>query len=333
MSLIRETVAYSFQSDNPVMRNEQKLIIAAFFDGRPGHEKQTLGIIESLKTKTEIEVISVKVGKKTVLRFLLDWSYYIFSTKSQVETSLSNCNLIIGTGTHTHLPMLLLKKKIFAPAVTCMTPAAPLQNRFDLIFAPQHDLIKEGGNVLKTIGPPNPNRDIGCHKSDRVLVLCGGADPKSHTWDSDEIVKNIEMLVTYKPERKYIISSSPRTPEETAAKLISLTNRSNNLEFYHFRDTPSGWVEKEYSQCEQVWVTGDSISMVYEALSSGCRVGIIPVRWKSMKSKFVRSERYLKQASLIVELNAYLQGEHNWKKHATLNEADRCASEILKRLL
>ncbi|MBM9602668.1 mitochondrial fission ELM1 family protein [Desulfopila inferna] len=318
------------------MSENNKFRLAAFLDGRPGHEKQTFGIIEELKRKIDVEVISVPIRKKNVFLQAAEWLNFLFPPNYQPadsDDSLKDCDLLLGTGTHTHLPMLLLKKHFGIPVVTCMTPSSFLQKKFDLIFSPQHDNTTEKHNIFTTIGPPNPNINRGDHRNDRVLLLCGGLDRKSHDWNTDEIIAGIKALISHDPLKRYILSSSPRTPAEAIQKMSLLAQHLQNVEFHEYQETPPGWVEEEYRRCRQVWVTGDSISMVYEALSSGCNVGILPVQWRNKNSKFRKSEEYLKDAGFVIGLQAYLLGDGSWKNAEPLNEARRCAEEIIRRFL
>ncbi len=308
-------------------------IIGAFFDGRPGHEKQTSGILDQLERKKHVKIIPVTIGKEKVSQQISGWIKYFCSFRGPANPDLTDCDLLIGTGTHTHLPMLLQKSHFHIPVVTCMTPATFIQNKFDLIFAPQHDDISDEKNVFRTIGPPNQNYNKGVHLAERTLILIGGVDPQSHYWSNEEITDHLKKLIPHEAGREVIISSSPRTPTETVASLESIAEAFKNVSFFNYKDTPSGWVEKEYSQCEQVWVTGDSISMVYEALSSGCKVGIIPVRWRRKKSKFITSEKYLYDHEMVIDLHGYLFHGKEWKDHNVLNEASRCADEIISRFL
>jgi hypothetical protein len=314
------------------MSKKRKLKVAAFFDGRPGHEKQTRGIIEQLKTKIDVEILPVELSRKPVPVQIIHWLKYLFAVHPP-QNNVADCNLLIGTGTSTHLPMLLLKKHHNIPVVTCMTPASFLQKKFDLIFAPQHDNPTPGENIFTTIGPPNLNIDKGRHRDDRVLLLCGGVDPKSHAWNTGKIIKSFETLIVHDDQKRYILSSSPRTPADTIQQMSQLAKVYSHLEFYDYRETPSGWLENEYNRCRRVWVTGDSISMVYEALSAGCLVGVIPVQWRSKRSKFQRSEEYLKKSGLITGLEAYLHGKGTRQNVQPLQEAHRCAEEILRRFL
>lgn len=313
------------------MNDNKCLRIAAFLDGSPGHEKQTQGILKYLDKRISIDVIFVKVQKSTLFHQVKNWCKLFFGPHFTVGLDLSDRNLLIGTGTHTHLEMLLYKKKRNTPVVSCMTPSSLLKNRFDLLFIPHHDNVSDRENIVKTIGPPGCCENAGVHDLGRVLILIGGTDPKSHAWNSELLVSQIESLLAHDSSKKFIISSSPRTPAETNEKISALSRNYENAQFFEFKDTEPGWVEKEYCRCKYVWVTGDSISMVYEALSSGCKVGIIPVMWRKKTSKFLVSENYLITNRFAVTLKDYLNKKVCWKNDNVLNEAERCAGEIIRR--
>lgn len=310
---------------------KKSLRVAAFFDGRAGHEKQTQGILTRLEKLIDLEVVNVTVRKPPIMLQILDWIKYLTFDISNSKNTLAGCDLLIGTGTHTHLPMLQVKKKLKTPVLVCMTPSSLLLKKFDLIFSPQHDNAGSENNVFTTIGPPSCCIDFGRHDSSGVLILIGGTDSKSHVWNSQKLMADVRNLVDHDLTKLYTISSSPRTPEETTAQLSAFADEKNNVEFFDFNDTPNGWVEKEYNRNKYVWVTGDSISMVYEALSSGCQVGIIPVKWNKADSKFSLSENYLTSEGHVVLLKTYLKKTSYQKHSAIFDEAQRCAEEIVRR--
>ncbi len=315
-----------------MINQKKKFKVAVFLDGRPGHEKQTLSILNSLEKRKHVQIKFIKIKKESILSQIIKWCRFFLIDLCGTEEDLAGYDFLIGTGTHTHLPMLLYKKKIGVPVVSCMTPSSMLINSFDLLFVPLHDNAPDRNNIVNTIGPPSNLTDLGMHDPDRVLVLIGGIDQKSHVWHSDEIVERIEKLVNFEPSRQYSISSSPRTPKETAQKISSMSKNYDNVMFYDFKDTQPGWVEKEYNRSRYVWVTADSISMVYEAIGSGCRVGIIPVEWLKQNSKFTRSEKYLKDMGIVISIENYFSGNTGWKHEGEFNQAELCAEEIIRRL-
>ena len=104
-----------------------------------------------------------------------------------------------------------------------------------------------------------------------------------------------------------------------------------DTDFFRADSTPPGWIEERYHESSIAWITADSVSMVYEALSAGCKVGILPVKWKHEDNKFQRSLSILSGRKMIVYLDDWLAGHPLPKVEASFNEARRCANEILNR--
>ena len=88
------------------------LSIVAFLDGRLGHEKQTKGVLKALSEMTPIDV-EYKIQDPSFKSGLRDWAAYItsFILLRNKKKSDNNIDLIIGTGSYTHIPMLLLKQE------------------------------------------------------------------------------------------------------------------------------------------------------------------------------------------------------------------------------
>ena len=315
------------------------LSIVAYFDGRLGREKQTRSILNALSGMTSVHVESIKVSVAPAA-YLKNLSAYFFSFLLPVrsESKSHSVDLIIGTGTHTHIPMILEKKSRgglsshLVRVVTCMSPEAFLSNTFDLCCIPMHDDPPTRENVLVTLGPPSPVVFEKRHKPDRGLILLGGLDTKSHIWKSAETASQIKIIIANNPGILWTVSSSPRTPEDTCRELENMAVSMQQLTFYRSKDTPAGWVEEQYALNGTAWVTADSISMVYEALTAGCSVGILPVEWVRQDNKFKKSLQLLAEKGIIVDFGAWQKGAPMpTVKKEQFNESFHCAQEILKR--
>ena len=169
------------------------------------------------------------------------------------------------------------------------------------------------------------------HDPHRGLILAGGIDPRSHRWDTTAFMAQLKQLKARTPEMSWTISSSPRTPADTVENLRRFAEDHHDVAFFRADETPSGWIESAYKVHSQVWVTADSVSMVYEALTAGCRVGILPVSWNSLQNKFQRGIDDLIAHGLVLDYDRWQRGEHWPDNKKALNEAERCASEILRR--
>ena len=316
-----------------VKTKDFSLKVAVFLDGSPGHEKQTMGIVKALQHLHPLEVTEIKIEHMSLWQDVLAWLRYFLGLGRSSRAPHDSFDLLIGTGSHTHIQILSCKRQSGAFGITCMAPSVLLRTGFDLCCIPRHDDIAAGKNVFLTIGPPNCSEATTGHDPNKALVLLGGVDVKSHHWISEDIADSVRDLVSTGQEKEWTISSSPRTPEETVSMIERIADQLDNVTFFRYEDTVSGWVEEQYNINRSVWVTADSMSMVYEALSAGCRVGILPVVWKNQKNKFKRSEKYLLEQGLVVSFTDWRAGTARWKSREPLNEAGRCAEEIMRRWL
>ena len=318
--------------EQAIDKDKAPLSVLAYLDGRAGHEKQTRGILHALSRLTSIDVAYRSVSPLSATTPVNQWSAYLRlkALPGWEGPPTGTVDLIIGTGAHTHIPMYLMKRRTGAPVVTCMSPAAILRKKIDLCFIPRHDRPIRARNVFTTLGPPNLSEAGNIHSPDKHLILVGGRDEKSHFWDTEKTLSQIRSLLSETAGRTWTISSSPRTPVETVARLSELAVATPALSFFRSEETPSGWIETAYAEHAVVWVTADSISMIYEALSAGCRVGILPVRWKHPANKFQRSIDDLVQNGYAV---VFADGRPQVSPPIAppLDEASRCAREILKR--
>ncbi len=306
------------------------LRVVALLDGRPGHEKQTKGIIQALQTYIAVEVTEIAVKPASPLAWLRQLILLFLPGKGWSHPQIDNADLLLGTGSHTHLPLLLFKKRYAIPVVTCMSPPFFIRWRFDLCFVPEHDRLAERHNIVHTTGAPNCSRNKGRHRADCGLILLGGVDLKSHTWESAKIAGMVRQIVQRETDQQWTISSSPRTPPETVKLMLEIAGDFTNVTFFNYKETQPGWIERQYDKNRVVWVTSDSISMIYEALTAGCKIGILPMLWRREDSKFKMNEELLLKKGLVISFTSWEQGNATWRENIELNEAHRCAERIIQ---
>lgn len=305
--------------------------ITVFLDGSPGHEKQSQAILQSLQEFEEVTIQEIKLEKTSFLDKVVGLIRLVLFPDGGCRYDVESAQILLGTGTTTHIPMLSCKKKYSLPAVVCMAPDFYLRKQFDLCFVPRHDGLTEQSHIFLTDGPPVLAPADLPEDESRGLILIGGIDSSSHYWESSQLVEYIEKITTEEHGKKWNVSSSPRTPGETCEKLKRLAEKTQNIEFFDYHETPQGWVEQQYAESSVVWVTVDSMSMVYEALTAGCRVGLLPLRWKNESNKFRKSMDLLVSRRLAVWYQDWEKGRGDWNLGQRFNEAKRCADEIRAR--
>ena len=286
-------------------------------DGKQGHYNQSLGLALALQRQGSdltIETLSVLTPFERV-KLLLG------AALPQQLAALSKPSLIISAGHATHLSLLILGWRLKAKTLLLMKPSLPL-TWFDLCLIPAHDQPKLGEHVEITQGALNPMRPA-TKQAGTGLVLIGGPS-KHHGWDESALFRQLEHLIVDE-SRPWTITSSRRTPAMTLAKLGQLPNVS----FIPHTETPQGWLAEKLSTTEVAWVTADSVSMIYESLTAGCRVGVLEVPEVKV-NRLTRGIQALAQEGTITLFSQWTQTKE-LSSMGIFNEADRCADVILKR--
>lgn len=265
---------YSDRIDRRAMSDV--LRIWRFLDGKPGHENQSLGLVRNLGSRTAIRVTSVPVGSwRLALRTL--------SARhgGQDGTNGEPPDLLIGAGSRTHLPMLATRRASGARAIVLMAPPIPLRGWFDLCVVPEHDGLS-GPNILVSRGALTAICPGGVHDSKRGLFLVGGPCPH-YAWDGPLVADAIRTLCQSHGDIHWKLTTSRRTPAEMRPLLEEVA--VHNLEIIPHEQTGPTWVPDELAACGFVYVTEDSVSMIYEAITSGASVGVLPLREKRKRSR------------------------------------------------
>ena len=292
-------------------------------DGKPGHEKQTLGLARALQrlTGAACHDITVQGGlPATAARAWLHWLLGRFTPGA----ALPSPDLILAAGHATHVPALAARRVRGGRIVVLMRPSLPLA-LFDLCVIPAHDQPAPRSNVIVTRGVLNAVAPGGDHDPRRGLILIGGPS-RQYRWDDAVIAAQVREIVVAQTDVTWTLTTSRRTPACFPSALGTLPG----LDLRPHTQTPPGGMEEKLARSDQVWVSPDSGSMVYEALTAGCRVGLLELA-PTPGSRIARDLAGLAEDGMVTPI-ARWRREHALKPpRAGFNEAERCARMILER--
>ena len=306
------------------------MVICIVSDGKKGHLSQTRGLANALiRHASELHPGSKHSVHEVDVAHLSLLEKMRYTAKG---TELPKPNLVLCAGHGTHLAALSLAHSKHCPCIVCMKPSLPV-SWFDLCITPRHDYTNEGhapDNVLLTRGAVNsivasPNTE----KRD-TLVLIGGPS-KDFGWDEDHLITQLSTLVRYN-NGQITLTTSRRTPSD----FVDMLHTScPSIRVVPVDTTGQDWVAEHLSTAKDVWVTQDSVSMVYEALTSGAPVGILempvhPKRVGKSPGRVTRGLSQLVNEECVTTFTQWLT-THQLKLSPPLREADRAASFILKR--
>lgn len=236
---------------------------------------------------------------------------------------------MLAAGHSTHNSLLAAKRCFQAKAIILMKPSMPYRF-FDLCVVPRHDDPPDRRNVIATWGALNRIRPSTAPRSDRRVLLLGGPS-KHHAWNNESVLAQIRALLDAAPHIQWTATTSRRTPDSFVAMLNEM--REPHLHVVPWTATPPDWVAAQLATCAEVWVTEDSVSMVYEALSSGAGVGLIHVD-RISDTRVVRGIDDLIEHDVLTTFTDWRNGraiETDPEKMIVLREADRVAKMIVDR--
>ncbi len=291
-------------------------------DGKAGHEAQTLGLVKALEKR--VELLHYEIKAPTRWKSLSGLILKNFAP----QESLPPPSLIIGAGNRTHLAMLAASRVYGGKTIVLMHPTLPVA-LFDLCLVPKHDSKKPGANVLLTDGVLNPIQPANDADPKRGLFLIGG--PSAHyQWNTGTILEQVITLIQERADIHWTLTTSRRTPSDCTRQLVDLSYP--NLEVIPVEKTPRGWVSEKLQKCKTAWVSEDSVSMVYEALTAGASTGLLGVPSASNKSRVRNSVQLLLEQQRVVRFEAREQLP-KLENDTILAEADRCADYVINHLL
>lgn len=288
-------------------------VIWRFSDGRAGHDAQSRGLLNALCRYHDCDCheVSVPFSAGTYPLALLG--------RLTPVADLPDPDLLLGAGHGTHLPMLVSKYIRGGFSVVLMKPSLPI-NCFDLCVVPEHDRVKSTARVLTTRGPLNDIPAGTGAAGSRGLVLLGGPSRHFH-WDENTLLEQVREIIGRDP-RPWQIADSPRTPASLRRRLEALGDERvvyRPFGAYAVRDLLAG------SSC--VWVSEDSMSMIYEALSSGAAVGVLPLEARK-GSRLAEAVKALSEENMLGFYDQWLASGALAPPPRPLQESTRVAAKI-----
>jgi len=284
-------------------------------DGKLGHLKQSLAIIEAARERHPAlahTVVEIRYRNRAARGLALLWAWWMPGrvgaatclrwtlTPACAQQLLTRyADLIVSCGASTIPANRLWASDNSAKSVVIMNPAPIPLNRFHLVIAPKHDALPRRSNVLQTMGAisrmreedlreasgrlhahPKFRVEASATRGDRptVAVFLGG--DTAHYTVSPAFAEFLIGQVTaacQTADAWCLVTTSRRTSPDVERLLSERLGRHPRCRFLLIasRDPIDGTMEGMLGSADVAVVTGESISMVSEACASGRRVIVV----------------------------------------------------------
>ena len=303
-----------------VTKGAAALVIWRFRDGKAGHDNQSLGLCRALAARVAVQVYSYIAPS----RWLSAWQLLIGRYPRPEDARVPH--LLLGAGHATHLAMLAARRAHGGRAVVLMRPSLPMRC-FDLALVPEHDSPPATPTVIATLGVLNTVKPGHQPAPGQGLILLGG--PSKHfAWSSVRVIEQVKRILAGDPRQLWTVADSRRTPPECAAMLVD--ELEGQTQFVSHDSVAPDWLRNQLASAREVWVTEDSVSMVYESLSAGAPTGLIAVDRRAA-NRVSRGVDNLIALGLVTPIADWTPGQQPVTCKAPLDEAGRCAELLLER--
>jgi KDO2-lipid IV(A) lauroyltransferase len=311
--------------------------ILVLSDGKSGHVKQSLALCAILEghwgKKITTKVVDVRY-KTALHRNLLAWGTWMGGARLSrgllpyclTDTSFQNVDsgaydMVVSSGSSLAAVNVAVALDNNAKAISVMKPGILPFKKFDVVIVPVHDQVSKYPHVIEMIGSLNavtPESlksdfselckrrkelcDCPSHPGPKIGFLIGG-DSKHYSLNADmlEVVCGQLKMIQKEKNASLFLTTSRRTSlENTQVLKNNFINDSGCKLFVEAAvDNPLGTVGGIFYLSDVIVVSGESISMVSEALASGKAVIVFKPRALKENNKVKRFLDFLSQKNYI----------------------------------
>ena len=262
--------------------------ILVITDGKLSSLNQCSSIVNELKKNPKRPISSKFITYNPgILRTLPNlFIYYFLIIKNFFKKfPVGKTDLIISCGRISAPLNLVLKKQTKCKNYHIFNPYFKVK-KFDKIIIPEHDIKNNyyNSNFITTFGTLVDKKNFKISKripakyfkkknSKIITVLVGGSGRSSHI-NFDDLIVVIQKLNSLNENFQIIYCFSRRTT--TKLKKFIIQNSNEDCIFFPTKIFNPYW--SLFAISNFIFVTGDSISMISDSLSSGKPTYIIPVK-------------------------------------------------------
>ena len=242
------------------------------------------------------DVVSVKFKYRWLKAFSYILDKISIHTEKLFDVQIDKkYDIVVGTGSTTSYATKALAKRMHATSVAMMLPRG-YRYDFDIIFAQSHDNPSKQENIIKIPANFSYVEPKGLYQAKKhsIGIVIGGNN-KIFTMSKEKLQAQLDTIVAAYRDYEVAITTSPRTSEE-----IELLVASYGFDYeVLFSKNPINPIPDFLEQCESVFITGDSTSMISEAVSYGqSNVVVLPLESKEA-NKFTRFIETLEQEGYL----------------------------------
>ena len=274
-------------------------------DGRMGHLNQSLALVKYLDSPYDVVSVKFKSRWYKLLSYLLD-RLGIYTEKLFTIKIDKDYDSVISTGSTTYYANKVLAKKMQAKSIVMMLPRG-YRYDYDVIFAQSHDTPPRQKNIIEIPTNFSYVQPEGIYKATKKTIgIVIGGDNKIFRMSKEKLEQQLNFIKAYYEGYEIAISTSPRTSKEIETVIKAYAFEYEVI----YSQNPINPIPDFLSQCETIFITGDSTSMISEAVSYGkSNVVLLPLE-SHKENKFTRFAENLEKEGYLHIFDGTIQNRN-----------------------
>ena len=302
------------ESQGSVRGDHRAVVVWWFRSYLPQYESQIRGLVKALELQCSVQVFAAPV--------IGTWkSWQSIFSRHFPATELPDPDILIGAGSETRWAMIAARMIRGGRIITLSKPTWPRWG-YDLCIAPAHEGASTSKRMIATRGmlpaPSEPRPKV----SGTGLMVIGGPSLQ-YSWSDDRLINQITEILNRHPDSRWYLTTTLHTPVETVQRLQELSG--HNIFCIPHHDVDPNWLLNRIQDAEQVWITEDKLSVIYQALTADAAIGVLDVRRRKVNHEVAALD------GLVVFFPDWQAGTPLHAPSPPFNESARCATEIFQR--
>lgn len=250
-------------------------------DGRMGHVNQSIALAKYLNLPYEIIEVTFRNKVCKSLSYVFDRLGLHVRSLFKLHIS-KKYKIVVGTGSSTYYATKVMAKEMQAKSITMMLPKG-YRLDFDTIFAQSHDAPPTQDNIIEIPANFAYAEPQGVYEAKKKAIgIVIGGDNAVLKMSVEKLKAQLDFIQTHYDGYECAITTSPRT-SEAVEKLVASYHFEYEIIFSSHATNP---IADFLEVCECVLITGDSTSMISEAISYGkANVIVLPLE-STKETKF-----------------------------------------------
>jgi len=262
-------------------------------DGRKGHLNQSIALAKYLGCEYDVIKVHFKHKIYKMLSYLFDsvgfYTMSLFDLEERFKNlsgmtsnnhpklasrSINIYSLVICAGSSTYYAAKVIAKKLNVKTVAMMLPRG-YRYDFDVVFAQTHDNPPKASNIIEIPANFSFIQPFGLYKPKKhsIGIVIGGNNSYLEI-DKNKLKVQLDFIKKQFKDFEIAVTTSPRTSKDVEELVKN----------YHFEYeviyslNPINPIPDFLSQCNTVFITSDSTSMISESISFGeANIVILPL--------------------------------------------------------